>query len=207
MSCGRGHPKGKLQAPGKINNRRGTRIRFKPDTDIFGAKATFKPQRLFKMARSKAYLFGGVEIRWRCDPALLKGIEDVPAEDTFHFVGGLKDYLGAAVHADTLVHPDIFFGKSGRVGAHGTCEWAVAWTADADGFLSSFCHTLPTPDGGTHESGMRSALLRGLKDHAERIGQGKRAAPITPEDGMGGAAGMLSGFVRQAGFQGRTNAP
>ncbi len=134
MAFERGYPKGKLEDLGKINNRRGTRIRFKPDTDIFGAKAAFKPQRLFKMARSKAYLFGGVEIRWRCDPSLLKGLEDVPAEDTFHFAGGLKDYLAAAVHADTLVHPDIFSGKSGRVGAHGACEWAVAWTADADGF-------------------------------------------------------------------------
>ena len=102
MAFERGHPKGKLEDLGKINNRRGTKIRFKPDTEIFGAKATFKPQRLFKMARSKAYLFGGVEIRWRCDPALLKGIEDVPAEDTFHFAGGLKDYLAAA---DPCRHP------------------------------------------------------------------------------------------------------
>ena len=108
MAFERGHPKGKLEDLGKINNRRGTKIRFKPDAEIFGAKASFKPQRLFKMARSKAYLFGGVEIRWRCDPELLKGIEDVPSEDTFHFAGGLKDYLGAAVHADTLVHPESF---------------------------------------------------------------------------------------------------
>src|SRR5215471_3780359 len=204
MSFERGHPKGKLEDLGKINNRRGTRIRFKPDTDIFGAKATFKPQRLFKMARSKAYLFGGVEIRWRCDPSLLKGVEDVPAEASFHFPGGLKDYLAAAIHADTLVHPDIFSGKSGRNGAHGACEWAVAWTADADGFLSSYCNTVPTPDGGTHESGMRSALLRGLKDHAERVGQGKRAASITSEDVMVGAAVMLSVFVREPEFQGQT---
>src|SRR6266404_129269 len=204
MAFERGHPKGKLEDLGKINNRRGTKIRFSPDAEIFGAKAGFKPQRLFKMARSKAYLFGGVEIRWRCDPTLLKGVDDVPAEDTFHFVGGLKDYLGAAVHADTLVHPDIFSGKSGRVGAHGTCEWAVAWTADADGFLSSYCNTIPTQDGGTHESGMRSALLRGLKDHAERVGQGKRAAVITSEDVMVGAAVMLSVFVREPEFQGQT---
>jgi topoisomerase-4 subunit B len=204
MTFERGHPKGKLEDLGKINNRRGTRIKFKPDTDIFGAKATFKPQRLFKMARSKAYLFGGVEIRWRCDPALLKGVEDVPAEDTFHFVGGLKDFLAAAVAADTLVHPDIFSGKSGRVGAHGACEWAVAWTADADGFMSSYCNTVPTQDGGTHESGMRSALLRGLKDHAERVGQGKRAASIVSEDVMVGAAVMLSVFVREPEFQGQT---
>ena len=204
MTFERGHPKGKLEDLGKINTRRGTRIRFKPDTDIFGAKATFKPQRLFKMARSKAYLFGGVEIRWRCAPELLKGVEDVPAEDSFHFPGGLKDFLGAAIHNDTLVHPDIFSGKSGRVGAHGACEWAVAWTADADGFLSSYCNTVPTQDGGTHESGMRSAMLRGLKDHAERIGQSKRAAAVTSEDVMVGAAVMLSVFVREPEFQGQT---
>ncbi|MEW6150353.1 MAG: DNA topoisomerase IV subunit B [Bradyrhizobium sp.] len=200
----RGHPKGKLEDLGKVNNRRGTRVRFKPDTDIFGPKAAFKPQRLFKMTRSKAYLFGGVEIRWNCAPELLKGVEDVPAEATFHFPGGLKDYLAAAIHADTLVHPDIFSGKSGRNGAHGACEWAVAWTADADGFLSSYTNTVPTPDGGTHESGLRSALLRGLKDHAERVGQGKRAASVTSEDVMVGAAVMLSVFVREPEFQGQT---
>src|SRR5476651_963115 len=120
MAFERGLPKGKLEDLGKINNRRGTRIRFKPDAEIFGGKATFKPQRLFKMTRSKAYLFGGVEIRWRCDPALLKGVDDVPAEDSFRFPGGLKDYLGAAIHADTLVHPDIFSGKSG-------CTRVSAW--------------------------------------------------------------------------------
>lgn len=200
----RGHPKGKLEEVGKVQNRRGTTIRFKPDTDIFGAKATFKPQRLFKMARSKAYLFGGVEIRWHCDPELLRGVEDVPSEATFHFPGGLKDYLVAAIHADTLVHPDVFSGRSGRNGSHGACEWAVAWTADADGFLSSYCNTVPTPDGGTHESGLRSALLRGLKDHAERVGQSKRAASITSEDVMVGAAVMLSVFVREPEFQGQT---
>jgi topoisomerase-4 subunit B len=204
MTFARGIPQGKIQDLGKVHNRRGTRVRFKPDTDIFGAKAAFKPQRLFKMARSKAYLFGGVEIRWRCDPELLKGVEDVPAEDTFHFPGGLKDYLAAAIHADTLVHPDIFAGKSGRNGAHGACEWAVAWTADADGFLSSYTNTVPTPDGGTHEAGMRSAMLRGLKDHAERMGQGKRASSIVSEDVMVGAAVMLSVFVREPEFQGQT---
>jgi topoisomerase-4 subunit B len=204
MTFARGIPQGKLQDLGKVHNRRGTRVRFKPDTDIFGAKAHFKPQRLFKMARSKAYLFGGVKIRWKCDPELLKGLEDVPAEDEFHFPGGLKDYLAAAIHADTLVHPEIFSGKSGRNGAHGACEWAVAWTADADGFMSSYTNTVPTPDGGTHEAGMRSAMLRGLKDHAERVGQGKRSGNITSEDVMVGAAVMLSVFVREPEFQGQT---
>src|SRR5207302_9909519 len=82
----RGKPKSGLQKLGKIANRRGTKVRFKPDPEIFGAKAKFNPQRLFKMARAKAYLFGGVEIRWSCAPELLQGIEDVPAQATFHFV-------------------------------------------------------------------------------------------------------------------------
>ncbi|MET0906642.1 MAG: DNA topoisomerase IV subunit B [Tardiphaga sp.] len=204
MTFARGIPQGKLQELGKIQNRRGTRVRFHPDPEIFGQKAAFKPQRLFKMARSKAYLFGGVEIRWRCDPELLKGLEDTPAEATFHFPGGLKDYLAAAIHADTLVHPEIFSGRSGRNGSHGACEWAVAWTADADGFMASYTNTVPTPDGGTHEAGMRSAMLRGLKDHAERVGQGKRSGSITSEDVMVGAAVMLSVFVREPEFQGQT---
>ena len=137
------------------------------------------------MTRSKAYLFGGVEIRWRCDPELLKGIEDVPAEDSFHFPGGLKDYLAAAIHADTLVHPDIFSGKSGRNGAHGACEWAVAWTADADGFLSSYCNTVPTPDGGTHEirHAQRDAARPEGSRRAHRPGQARRLRHLGRRDG------------------------
>jgi topoisomerase-4 subunit B len=199
----RGIPKGKLQEAGKAPNRRGTKVRFKPDPQIFGAKAHFKPERLFKMARSKAYLFGGVEIRWSCDPELVAGT-DVPAKATFHFADGLKDYLSETVATATLVHPDIFTGSSGKTGSHGGAQWAVAWTADADGFLNSYCNTVPTPDGGTHESGLRSALLRGLKDHAERVGQGKRAASISSEDVMVGAGCMLSVFIREPEFQGQT---
>ncbi|HWL05996.1 MAG TPA: DNA topoisomerase IV subunit B, partial [Xanthobacteraceae bacterium] len=200
----RGKPKGKLEALGKVANRRGTTIRFKPDEQIFGAKAHFSPQRLFKMARAKAYLFGGVEIRWQCDPALLGGSEDVPAEATFHFANGLKDYLAGAIEGQTLVHPDLFTGKSGRPGSNGAVEWAVAWTADGDAFLSSYCNTIPTPEGGTHTSGLRTVLLRGLKDHADRVGQAKRAASITSEDVMIGASCMLSAFIREPEFQGQT---
>jgi topoisomerase IV subunit B len=200
----RGQPKSKLIEAGKAPNRRGTKIRFRPDPQIFGAKAAFRPQRIFKMARSKAYLFGGVEIRWSCAKELLRGVEDVPEQETFHFPGGLKDFLAAAIHSDTLVHPDIFTGKSGKTGAHGTVEWAVAWTADADGFISSYCNTIPTGDGGTHESGLRSALTKGLKDHAERTGQGKRAGIVTSDDVMASAACMLSVFIREPEFQGQT---
>ena len=128
-------------------------MRFRPDPDIFGAKAHFRPERIFKMARSKAYLFGGVEIRWSCAKELLHGVADVPEEATFHFADGLKEYLSAAINSAALVHPDIFAGSAGKVGVHGAAQWAVAWTGDSDGFLSSYCNTIPTPDGGTHESG------------------------------------------------------
>ena len=204
MAFERGKPKGKLEKAGRAPNRRGTRVRFKPDPDIFGPKAAFKPERVFKMARSKAYLYGGVEIRWHCDKALLKGVEDVPEKATFHFADGLKDYLASNLTGATLVHPDIFTGSAGKTGRHGAVEWAVAWTADTDGFLNSYCNTIPTPDGGTHESGLRTALLRGLKDHAARIGQEKRAAPVTSDDVMTGAGCMLSVFVREPEFQGQT---
>src|SRR5499427_1016779 len=204
MAFERGKPKSKLQDAGKAPNRRGTKVRFRPDPQIFGGKAHFKAERVFKMTRSKAYLFGGVEIRWSCAKELLRGTEDVPEKATFHFEEGLRDYLGVQLGNATLVHPDIFTGSAGKTGSHGAAEWAVAWTADADGFLSSYCNTIPTPDGGTHETGLRSALLRGLKDHAERVGQGKRAAPITSEDVMTGAGAMLSVFIREPEFQGQT---
>jgi topoisomerase-4 subunit B len=203
MAFERGKPKSKLQDAGKAPNRRGTKVRFRPDPEIFGAKAHFKPERVFKMTRSKAYLFGGVKIRWSCATELLRGVEGVPEKATFHFADGLKDYLSETVAGTTLV-ADIFTGSAGRTGAHGAAQWAVAWTADADGFLNSYCNTIPTPDGGTHESGLRTALTRGLKDHAERVGQGKRAASITSDDVMTGAAAMLSVFIREPEFQGQT---
>jgi topoisomerase-4 subunit B len=199
MAFERGKPKGKLQDAGKAPNRRGTKVRFRPDPEIFGAKAHFRPERVFKMTRSKAYLFGGVEIRWSCDK-----VEGVPEDATFHFADGLKDYLSETLAGTTLVHPDVFTGSAGKTGAHGGAQWAVAWTADADGFLNSYCNTIPTPDGGTHESGLRTALTRGLKDHAERVGQGKRAASITSDDVMTGAGAMLSVFIREPEFQGQT---
>jgi topoisomerase IV subunit B len=204
MMFERGKPKSKLEKLGRAPNRRGTKVRFRPDPQIFGANARFKPERVFKMTRSKAYLFGGVEIRWCCAKELLRGSPEVPEEATFHFADGLRDYLSAAINGATLVHPDIFTGSAGKIGVHGGVQWAVAWTADADGFLSSYCNTIPTPDGGTHEAGLRSALLKGIKDHAERVGQGKRAATATGDDVMNGAACMVSVFIREPEFQGQT---
>jgi topoisomerase IV subunit B len=201
MEFSRGAPQGKLKSLGAIKNRRGTSIRFRPDEQIFGKGATFKPARLLRMARSKAYLFGGVEIRWSCAPSLIK--DDTPAEAVFHFPGGLKEYLEATINGQTRVTKDIFAGRIDKEGGHGSVEWAVCWIADADGLLNSYCNTIPTPEGGTHENGLRSALSKGLRDFGERVGN-RRAAQVTAEDVQGTAAAMLSVFIREPEFQGQT---
>jgi topoisomerase-4 subunit B len=199
----RGVPTGRLEQVGKAPNRRGTRVRFKPDEQIFGKGARFKPARLFRMARSKAYLFGGVEIRWHCAPDWLDPNSATPAEAVLHFPGGLKDYLAQDVEGRDRVIEPIFTGKIEKPGGHGSLEWALCWLSFDDGFVHSYCNTIPTPDGGTHEAGLRAALLRGLKDHAERIGQAKRAAMIASDDVMTSCAAMVSVFIREPEFQGQ----
>jgi len=199
----RGHAVTKIETVGKAPNRRGTKVRFKPDEQIFGKGAHFDPARIFKMARSKAYLFGGVEIRWRCAPSLLGSDSKVPAEAEFHFPGGLKDYLAADIEGQDLVVDQVFSGKVEKPGGHGSLEWAIVWLAGEDGFVHSYCNTIPTPDGGTHEAGLRAALLRALKDHAERAGQSKRASALTSDDVMATCAALISVFIREPEFQGQ----
>jgi topoisomerase IV subunit B len=184
-----------------VMNRRGTKVRFHPDETIFGKGAHFKPARLFKMARSKAYLFGGVKIRWKCDPELIK--DDTPAEAEFHFPGGLKDYLASEIEGQTRVTKELFAGNVEREGKHGSVEWAVAWIADADGFSRSYCNTIPTAEGGTHEQGLRAALLRGLRNYADLTGN-KRAAVLSADDVFAQCSAMLSVFVREPEFVGQT---
>ncbi|MBD2747892.1 DNA topoisomerase IV subunit B [Microvirga sp. BT688] len=200
----RGIPQGKIETVGRVLNRRGTKVRFKPDWQIFGKEALFQPRRLFKMARSKAYLFGGVEIRWKCAASLVEGVANVPAEATFKFPNGLKDYLLHDIEGKELVTDQIFSGKITKPGSHGSLEWAVAWMTNEDGFSTSYCNTVPTPEGGTHENGLRIALLRGLREHAERVNQAKRMAAVTTDDVMATCASMLSVFIREPEFQGQT---
>jgi topoisomerase-4 subunit B len=197
----RGRPVSKLETIGKAPNRRGTKVRFLPDEQIFGKGVHFDPARIFKMARAKAYLFGGVEIRWRCAAAFVDS--KIPAEATFRFPGGLKDYLAADIEGQELVIDQPFVGKVSKPGGHGSLEWAIAWMAGEDGFVHSYCNTIPTPDGGTHEAGLRTALLRALKDHAERIGQTKRASALTADDVMATCAALISVFIREPEFQGQ----
>jgi topoisomerase IV subunit B len=154
------------------------------------------------MSRSKAYLFGGVEIRWSCDPSLIKDKDTTPAKAVFHFPGGLKDYLLASLGDEMQVTREIFSGKNEKASGHGSVEWAVTWFG-GDGFVNSYCNTIPTAEGGTHEAGFRNALTRGLKAHAELTGN-KRASIITSDDVMISAAGMLSVFIREPEFVGQT---
>lgn len=198
----RGIPTSGLAEVGEVQNRRGTRIRFRPDTTIFGEGAKFLPARLFAMARSKAYLFGGVEIRWACAPSLLPVDGKVPARASFHFPGGLKDYLEASLDGQTRVTSQIFAGRSEKVSGHGAVEWAVSWTQD-DGAVRSYVNTIPTPEGGSHEAGLRAVLLRGLKAFAELQGN-RKAASITADDVMITASAMLSVFIREPEFVGQT---
>ncbi len=200
MAFERGVPQGKLKHAGPVQNRRGTTIRFKPDPQIF-AKHEFSATRLYRFCRSKAYLYRGVEIRWSCDPSLAK--DETPASAVLHFPGGLADFLAGAVEGKAAVVPAPWSGMGDFAEGAGRCEWAVTWLDHAEGFLNTYANTIPTPQGGTHEAGLRAALVKGLRAYGE-LKKEKRAATITAEDLLTGMAGMLSVFIREPQFQGQT---
>jgi len=198
----RGEPQGKLKSK-PMKNRRGTTVRFHADPEIFGGQVEFRPDRLYRLARSKAYLFRGVEIRWSCDPALLGNNSATPDTAVLHFPGGIVDFLAASLGERPTVTPTPFAGEAKFAGKTGRVEWAIHWPRDEDGSCNSYCNTVPTPQGGSHESGLRSALLRALKAYAELTGR-KRAAQLTADDVADGASIMLSLFIRDPQFQGQT---
>jgi topoisomerase-4 subunit B len=204
QSFSRGKPLGSIE---KLNptRKKGTAISFLPDEQIFGEGCAFKPARLYRMARSKAYLFGGVEIRWSCDASRIH--DQTPAEATFRFPNGLADFLAERVKTIETVTPEPFAGRYERPGETGKVEWAVTWTpagfGEADGFMQSYCNTVPTPEGGTHEAGLRAALTRGLKQYAELTGE-KRGGVITAEDVVAQAGALVSVFIANPEFQGQT---
>ncbi len=201
QSYRRGVPQAPVKDCGPVQNRRGTVLSFHPDPEIF-ADAAFRPALLYRMARSKAYLFRGVEIRWRCDPSVTRP-EGVPLEARLHFPNGLGDFLAASLTDRALLTPRPFLGQVEFPGG-GSVEWAVVWPEDEeDGFCHSYCNTIPTPEGGTHEAGLRSVLTRGIKAYGELIGN-RRIAPATGDDVTAGAAMLLSLFMRDPQFQGQT---
>jgi topoisomerase-4 subunit B len=200
MEFSRGVPQGKLERIGAAPNRRGTAVTFHPDADIFGS-LKLKPARLFKMARSKAYLFSGVEIRWKT--AINDG--ETPQEAKFHFPGGLADYLkeamgGASTYSEAPFAGSVSFEK---FKVPGKVEWAINWTPARDGFIQSYCNTVPTPEGGTHEAGFWAAILKGIKAYGELVNN-RKAATITREDLVAGAGALVSCFIREPEFVGQT---
>jgi topoisomerase-4 subunit B len=199
----KGDPTSKLEKAGAAPNRRGTLIRFRPDPEIFGDRLKFSPARLYRMARSKAYLYKGVKIRWKCDLALLKEGDETPAEAELQFPGGLQDFLSASL-GDRPVATDMPFAGEAKLADAGRVEWALSWPVDGDdGFTHSYCNTIPTPLGGSHENGFRTALLRGLKSYGE-FKSVKKAAQITGDDVVGASGLMLSCFIKDPQFQGQT---
>jgi topoisomerase-4 subunit B len=198
----KGNATSPLEEVGAAPNRRGTTVTFTPDPEIFGAEATFDPARLYKLSRSKAYLFAGVEIRWRCDPALASA--DVPEQAVFQFPGGLADHLNEQLAGRECVTAPPFAGRQDFPDGQGSAEWAVAWPMWSEGASESYyCNTIPTPDGGTHEAGLRAALTKGIRAFADLIGQ-KKAKDIIPDDVLNGVELMLSVFIRNPHFQSQT---
>jgi topoisomerase-4 subunit B len=208
MDFKRGKPTGGLVNLGVINNRRGTKVRFHPDPDIFGVKAKFKATRIFRMARAKAYLQPGVEIRWKCDPTIIQEVDKIPAEAVFHFPAGLSDFLLEILGKKSTITSEIFCGRSNQSVGHGRVEWAISWSPEgfdeADSFVKSYCNTVPTAGGGTHEAGLRAAITKGLRAYAEIAGMGKKVTHVTPDDVMFGAGALVSCFIKNPEFQGQT---
>ena len=200
----RGKAVGPIEKLG-ATRKKGTQISFTPDPVIFGDGVAFKPARLYRMARSKAYLFGGVEIRWKCDPSRIQ--DQTPPEAVFRFPNGLADFLAERIKGLETVTPEPFAGRYERPGEAGKVEWAVAWTpagfGEADSFMQSYCNTVPTPEGGTHEAGLRAVLTKGLKQYAELTGE-KRGGLITADDVISQAGALVSVFIRDPEFQGQT---
>lgn len=202
QSFSRGEVLGPVEKLGAVQNRRGTTVRFHPDPQIFKGNMHFEPARVFRMARSKAYLYAGVEIRWKCDPSLVSGGDPTPHEAVLHFPAGLGDYLKEQLGHEHLVTRHMFVGSSGKAAKHGTVEWAVAWYG-GDQMVSTYVNTIPTPEGGTHEAGLRNVLTKGLRAFGERIGN-KKIAQATTDDVMTSIAAMLAVYIREPEFVGQT---
>jgi topoisomerase IV subunit B len=196
----RGVPTSKLEEVGATSNRRGTKITFHPDKEIFGS-SFFKPSKLYKLAKSKGYLFKGVEIRWQCDPVLIPSKGNVPEQETIHFPGGLKDFLSSLIEEEEQI-TQIFDGEHKVDGSKVRVEWSLAWVPYKDGYVQSYCNTIPTIQGGTHENGFRAALLKGIKNYGE-MHHIKKISQVTVDDALSNCIGILSVFIHEPQFQGQ----
>ena len=201
QSFSRGIPLGPVEKVGPAPNRRGTTTTFHADEDIFGHNR-MKPARIMRMVKSKAYLHSGVEIRWKSE------IDDgeTPLEATFHFPGGLADYLGEQLHGASTYADRPFAGSVSfreRFGVPGKVDWAINWTPSRDGFIQSYCNTVPTPEGGTHEAGFWTAILKGVRAYGE-LTKNRKAENITRDDLLTGGCALVSCFISEPEFVGQT---
>ncbi|MDP4709420.1 MAG: DNA topoisomerase IV subunit B [Rickettsiaceae bacterium] len=197
----RGVPLTKLEKAPALKKLKGTRITFKPDAEIFGASAKFKPKRIYDLAKSKAYLYKGVEIHWSCASEVISS-DEVLENDIIHFPGGLRDYLDSHLDNSKIIGGEIFSGNAEIQSNNIKIEWAIAWHETKE-FVKSYCNTIPTPMGGTHEQGIRAALSRGVKIYGEMTGH-KKIVQVMPDDILESACMMLSVFIKDPVFQGQT---
>ena len=199
----KGKPVTPLTFVSNAPNRRGTSITFTPDVEIFGSSSQFDAGRVYRMVRSKAFLFKGIKINWGCDEVFTQDNENLPSSAELHYPNGLKDFLNFQIGARSTINRTMFEGSQDFTGGEGRVEWAITWPIDENGFTYSYCNTVITPFGGTHEQGFKSALLKSLKEYADMAGV-KKAAAVTAEDFLSDSALMLSVFITDPQFQGQT---
>ena len=198
----KGIPNGNIEKLDQKTNKKGTKITFKPDEEIFDKNVKFNIEKLYNFCKSKAYLFAGIEIRWSCNE-LVAEENNIPRSEIFNFSKGLEDFLVNEVKGSTFIAQESFSGKKEKDSKNNSIEWAVNWSMSSDGFLNSYCNTVPTPDGGTHELGLKNGLLKALRSHSERVGN-KKGLAINSDDLSKSMVAVISLFIPDPKFQGQT---
>ena len=198
----KGIPRNNIEKLNQKTNKKGTKITFKPDEEIFDNNVKFNIEKLYNFCKSKAYLFAGIEVRWSCNE-LIAEENNIPKSETFNFSKGLEDFLINEVKGSTFIAQESFSGKKEKDSNNNSIEWAVNWSMSSDGFLNSYCNTVPTPDGGTHELGLKNGLLKALRSHSERVGN-KKGLAINSDDLSKSMVAVISLFIPDPKFQGQT---
>ena len=194
---------------GNATKNHGTKIRFTLDDEIFGANAVFKPVKIYRMARAKSFLSRGVRVNWICNPELLTEDMNIPAQTEFYYPNGVADFLDEKTRDKPRILPKIFSGTVDFPDDSGRVEWALTFLTDEngaasdDGFFASYCNTIATIDGGTHESGFKSAITRGIKSYGDKVNN-KSAASIISDDVFDSVAAIVSVFYKTPQFLGQT---
>ena len=191
----KGKPTSPLEKMG-ASRQHGTQVAFSPDPDIFPS-ITFQTQRITEMCRAKAYLNRGVFIHVT--------EERSGTVSEFHFPNGLEDFVHSAVADKAQVVPKLFSGQLAESpNASFRMEWAMTWTFEEEYRIFSYCNTIPTPLGGVHETGLRTALIKAFRGYAETRNLLPKGIMLTTEDVLGGLFAVLSLFLGSPQFSGQT---